>query len=129
MFADDDDDDGEPAPAGNDDDTKENSHNKEDEWREIEGRLKAQPMAEQQNKLDVYELGLEADDQATGLMPLSAAGGSRYRFASKGQRLEHKMATGAANENYQKIDLKKKNFVRGKKTMTGIIDRNRRFHL
>ena len=119
MFADDDDEDPAP-PAGNDDDTKENSHKKEDEWKEIEGRLKAQPMAEQQNKLDVYELGLEDDDQATGLMPLSATGGSHYRFASKGQRLEHKMATGTANENYQKIDLKKKNFVRGKKTMTGV---------
>lgn len=45
------------------------------------------------------------------------AGKSRY--VEKNDRLSNKMKGGTINENFVKIDLKKKTFVRGKKFMTG----------
>ena len=123
MFADDDEQEDEvERDGGKENNAKyENSKEKtEEKWAEVEKRLTGPTHPQRGDgglKLDVYELGLEDDDQATGLLPM-AASSSRY-FASKGQRLEQKMVSGTCNENYQKIDLKKKNFVRGKKTMTG----------
>ncbi|KAF2368307.1 DNA helicase ATP-dependent RecQ type [Trinorchestia longiramus] len=46
-------------------------------------------------------------------------GGAKRKFLSKEERLNDKVKRGTLNHNFVKIDLKKKTYARGKKTMTG----------
>ena len=109
-------------------------------WSKVEERLNMttkQDAYTQKGKIDLYSLGFEEEEDVktaaeaasagrTALLPLHHASNSlstTSRTANTNmqkERLMNKVASGRANENYQKINLKKKVFVRGRAgRMTG----------
>jgi len=63
------------------------------------------------SNLNLYALGFEEDDVAD--KP------AVRKVMTAQERLESKVNSGKASENYQKIDIKKKSYSRGKKGMSG----------
>jgi len=63
------------------------------------------------SSMNLYALGFEEDD-----VPASK---TVKKVVTAKQRLESKVSTGAANDNFLKIDIKKKTYTRGKKGLSG----------
>ena len=61
----------------------------------------------------------EYDEQLDMEKDKSRRFAGKLRYVNKNDRLASKMKSGTINENFVRIDLKKKTFVRGKKSMTG----------
>ena len=105
-----------------------------DNWMNVENRLISQSTGKE-NKcgIDVYSLGFEEEEDVnnaklaaaagkSALLPLHDVSNTSINGAQDMQRerLLSKLQSGKANENYQKINLKKKVFVRGRAgRMTG----------
>lgn len=106
-----------------------------DNWENVEKRLLSRIPSGQENNCitDVYTLGFEEEEDVsnaktaaaagrTALLPLHDASNISSNSVQNLQRerLLQKVQSGKANENYQRINLKKKVFVRGRAgRMTG----------
>lgn len=71
------------------------------------------------SKINVYSLGFEEPEEGEAEAKKLKARAKFSKFKSKSELLKGKVESGTANDNYVKINLKKKTFVRGRKNMTG----------
>ena len=106
-----------------------------EKWEHVKKRLESDhsEIKDGQNVLDIYSLGFEEEEDVSSAKVAAAAGRTALlplhdtsNISENGalnihkERLLEKVKSGRANENYQKINLKKKVFVRGRAgRMTG----------
>merc|ERR1712141_25916 len=104
-------------------------------WEHVKKRLESDhsEIKDGQNVLNIYSLGFEEEEDVSSAKVAAAAGRTALlplhdtsNMSENGvlnihkERLLEKVQSGRANENYQKINLKKKVFVRGRAgRMTG----------